>query len=174
LIFATFQGRFYLSQISELYAEMARQAREATMTVLCPELGEFVLTGWIPGTFEKIWHPTEYPWEMIRKIYIEPDRLELALWSEESLVALGICQTKDESLFVRVIEGPRVDTCPFAGQRAFILADAATRYAQLRGKRLIQLQPATPELINLYVQGCGFSPPDPASGSQYYWKKVKP
>ena len=163
-----------MSQISEVFAEMARQARDATMAGLCPEFGEFQLTAWILGTFESLWPNPEYPWDMIRKIYIEPDRLELALWADNRLIALGICQTKDDVLVIRVLEGPRDDACSFAGQRAFILSDAAVRYAQIRGKREVHLQPANPDLVNLYVAGCGFSPPDPASGSQYYWKKVKP
>lgn len=167
-------ARGILGHISDAYAEIAGQAREATMAALCPYLGEFVLTGWIDGTFDKLWESPEFPWEAIRKIYIDPDRFELALWCDGRLVALGICQTTDDALVVRVIEGPRDETCPFAGQRAFILTDAAARYAQLRGKREVLLQPANPDLINLYVQGCGFSPPNPGTGSQYYWKKVKP
>jgi hypothetical protein len=144
------------------------------MGTLQPVFGPFELTAWIPGTFEALWPNPEYPWEMIRKIYIEPDRLELALWADRKLAALGICQTKDDVLFVRVIEGPRDGSCSLQGSRAFILTDAAVNYAQLRGKREVLLQPASAELVNLYVQGCGFSLPDPATGSQYLRKKVKP
>lgn len=144
------------------------------MDALCSVFGSFILKGWEPGTFEALWAEPAFPWSIIRQTYTDPDRLELGLWVEGKLAALGICETNEQAVIVRVIEGSRDEACPLAGKRAFILTDAAVNYAQLRGRREVWLQPANRDLVNLYVKGCGFSPPDPSTGSPFYWKKVKP
>lgn len=55
--------------------------------------------------------------------------------------------------------------------RALVMIDAAANYAQGRGKHYVKLHPAA-DLVNHYVQVCGFEAPRMGTGSPYYSKQV--
>lgn len=159
-----------MSNVSVTFEAAAEEARRETMRRLVPELGEFVLTDWSGADLTNPW-PGSFNWSVINLTYRAPDRLELAIWVDNRLIGLGICESDGDAIVIHVIQGDPDSACPLVGRRALVMIDAATNYAQIRGKHLLRLHPVA-ELVNFYVTVFGFSPPEPATGSPYYWRRV--
>jgi hypothetical protein len=153
------------------YAETAQRARQTTVGRLRSEFGEFRLTDWSSLTLGVMW-PDGFNWRNIDHEHRDPDRLELALWVSNRLIAMAICETDGDAVVIRVVEADPDRACPLKRRRALIAIDAAANYAQGRGRRYVKLQPASRDLVKQYVQVCGFQPPKMETGSPYYWKQV--
>lgn len=151
-------------------------ARTATVSRLSPYGGvEFSITEWSNRAFEaaeKQWRSVYYDWREINRRFRDPDRLDLALWAGDRLVAFCLATTRDRAVFVEIIEGDLADDCPLAGARLHILLDACANYAQIRGKSELRLQPKNDELIAHYEDVYDFRRVDVRGGAPYWCRKV--
>lgn len=119
------------------------------------------------------WGGSHFDWEEIFQKHREPDRLDMAIWSsQERLSGLALGLTTGQSLMLRFVEGDPRQDCPLKGQRILIALQAATNYAQARGKREIRLQPVNEKLVYLYEKVYGFALESPRNEAPYYRKGV--
>ena len=178
-----------MSSSSKLAAAKARfaaagdKARRQAALNLAPNIGGgFYITPWSHKAAEAYrdqWltadPPSESGWdweEIFRRYRGEPDRLEMVIWAGARLCGLGLATTSNQAVTVRFMEGdPRPD-CPFKGKRALICLEAATCYAQERGRTELRLEPLNPRLAELYKDVYGFVLETPYKGSAYYKKGV--
>lgn len=130
------------------------------------------MSEWSNRAFEALWDPTAFPWEDIARRYADPDRLEIAVWVGDRLVAMGLCTTLGEAVMVQFIEGDYDTGSPLKGKRALVVLDVATNYAQLRGKRELRLHPINPQLVNLYESVYEFTAVKNRNEAPYWCKKV--
>lgn len=119
------------------------------------------------------WGETHFPWEEIFQKHRDPDRLDMAIWgAEDRLSGLALGLTTGQSLMLRFVEGDPREDCPLRGKRILIALEAATNYAQARGKREIRLQPINEKLVYLYENVYGFTLESPRNETPYYRKGV--
>lgn len=131
------------------------------------------ITEWSGRAQRQLWANAHFDWEKIFRQHREPDRLDMAIWSNDaqlSGVALGL--TTGQSLMLRFVEGDPRDNCPLKGRRFLIALEAATNYAQARGKREIRLQPINDKLVHLCENVYGFQLESPKNEAPYYRKGV--
>jgi len=119
------------------------------------------------------WGSSRFDWPEIFRRHNDPDRIDMAIWAgRDRLAALGLGLTTSQSVTLRFLEGdPRPD-CPLKGKRILIALEAASNYAQLRGKKEIRLQPKNEALIYLYETVYGFVLESPRNETPYYKKGV--
>ena len=128
-------------------------------------MGAFTLSECSNRILEAIeaqWEPagrnkeTKWDWKEILRRHNEPDRLELAIWSEERLAGVALSVTTGDSVTLAFLEGDPRQDCPLKGRRALIALDATARYAQGRGKAEIRISPINASLERLYVEQYDF------------------
>jgi hypothetical protein len=137
------------------YIQVCHDARQTTVDRLSPCDGvPFTLTEWSGRAYEasKLWTDGYYDWVDIGRRYSDPDRLTLALWVDDRLIAMCLARTTSRAVFVEVVEGDAAVDCPFRGLRLEILLDACANYAQARGKLELQLQPKNDEMLAKFVR----------------------
>jgi hypothetical protein len=101
--------------------QFAEEARRRTEATLKPLIGDFRLTDWSDGALGAIWENHQFPWSAITNLFPDPDRLELAVWVGDRLVALGLCRTSSaDAVIVQVMEGDQDNACPLKGKRALL------------------------------------------------------
>ncbi|MER9391887.1 MULTISPECIES: hypothetical protein [unclassified Mesorhizobium] len=119
------------------------------------------------------WGQSYFDWQKIFRVHREPDRLDMAIWSGQGrLSGLALGLTTGQSLMLRFMEGDPREACPLKGKRILIALEAATNYAQARGKREIRLQPINEKLVNHYTNVYGFVLESPRHEEPYYRKGV--
>lgn len=146
---------------------------------LQPHLPEFNLSGWTGRAKEAYldqWLKAgdcHFDWLEVFRRHTDPDRLDLAIWGAENrLCGLGLGLTTSEAVEVRFAEGdPRAD-CPLKGRRILILLEAASCYAQARGRKELRIQPVNEHLESLYRQTYGFVLETTRSGERYYRRGI--
>ena len=158
------------------WVQKCYEARNATVKALSPYEGvSFTLTEWSNRAFEaadKQWKSIYYDWREINRKFRDPDRLDLALWVNERLVALALATTRDQAVFIEIVEGDPDDDCPLAGGRLEIVLDACANYAQIRGKLELRLQPKNEKLIAHYEDVYEFKRVNVRGGTPYWCRKV--
>lgn len=116
-----------------------------------------------------------YPWQEIKNLHRQPDRLEVAVWSGGRLCGLAIAVTKNSVLEICFIEGDPSPGNPTKGAVAMIVLDCAARYAQKRGRSQLRLKPANNRVAELYKTTYGFyvdeKDPKPSDGSEPFLRK---
>ncbi|RJG46637.1 hypothetical protein D3Y55_21870 [Mesorhizobium sp. DCY119] len=118
------------------------------------------------------WGKPYFDWRDIDKRHKEPDRLELAIWSDDRLSALALALTTGQAIMLRFLEGDPRQDCPLRGMRIAIALETTANYAQARGKKEIRLQPIEDKLVDLYENVYGFVRESPRNGTAYYRKGV--
>jgi hypothetical protein len=155
------------------YARFGQEARLATVERLSPIGGfEFQLTE-ISGraiAATEHWQSGYYDWYQVLRRYNDPDRLDVALWTSERLLALGVATTRAGALWIELVEGDRDRSTPLSGTRLLILFDAFANYAQLRGKRELRLEAKNAGLAALYENAYGFERVL-SKGNALYWAR---
>lgn len=165
-----------VAALKQKYVSNTFDARQRTVSALSPyEAIHFALTEWSGRTWEAMssqWGAFFYDWREISRRHRDPDRLELALWTGETLLAVGLALTNDRAVHVKFIEGHPNPTCPLKGGRLEILLDAAANYALVRGKTEIHLEPKNDDLIDLYESVYDFERVNRKGGAPYWCRKV--
>lgn len=165
-----------LAAVRNKYLSNTHDARQRTVASLSPFDGvAFSLTEWSGRTWEameKQWSSIDYDWREISHRFRDPDRLELALWSDDMLLAVALATTRDRAVHIEFIEGNPADACPLKGGRLQILLDAAANYALVRGKIELRLEPKNADLIALYENVYAFERVNRKGGTPYWCRKV--
>jgi hypothetical protein len=133
------------------------------------------ITEWSRRALEGLadWGETRFPWDEIFRRHRDPDRLELAIWSQrDRLSGLALGLTTERSLLLRFVEGDPRSDCPLKGKRILIALEAAAYYAQARGRKEIRVQPIHDKLVHLYENVYGFVLVSPRNEAPYYRKGV--
>lgn len=155
------------------YARFGHEARLATVERLSPIDGvAFELTeisGRAMGAAEQ-WQSGYYDWSQVLRRYNDPDRFDIALWSAQRLLALGIATTRTGAVWIELIEGDRDRSTPLTGARLLIMFDAFANYAQLRGKPELRLEAKNVGLAALYENAYGFERVL-SKGDALYWAR---
>lgn len=165
-----------LRRAAQRYKQNAYDARLATAERMKAFLGVHVGVGeWSRRVFEALsaWEKSLFDWEEIQRRHKEPSRLELAIWSDDNVLAgmaLGLCT--GQAVVLRFVEGDPREDCPLKGFRLLIALEAVTNYAQARGKKEIRVQPKNDQLVNLYEEVYGFTYHEPRGEEPYYRKGV--
>jgi len=157
------------------YVQLCHDARQTTTERLSPLNGvSFTLTEWSGRAYEasKLWDGGYYDWLEISRRFSEPDRLALALWAEDRLLAMALATTTGSALFLQVVEGDPAADCPLQGLRLEIILDACANYAQCRGKSELRLEPKNQDLVALYENVYGFHRVNVRGGAPYWCRKV--
>lgn len=165
-----------LERAKQRYRQNAYDARLATSERMKIFLGTHVGVGeWSRKVFDALgkWENRRFDWEEIARRHREPDRLEIAIWSDDNVlsgIALALCT--GQAVVLRFVEGDPRHDCPLRGYRLLVALEAATNYAQARGKNEIRVQPKNAELVNLYEEVYGFTFHQPRGEEGYYRKGV--
>jgi hypothetical protein len=141
------------------YARLGLEAKAATVQRLSPRNGvPFGLAEISTRALAAIegWSSSYYDWRAILRRYDDPDRLDVALWSGEALLALGLATTGRTALRIEVVEANPAAGALLKGQRLFILLDVFANYAQLRSRTELRLVAKNPALATLYEDAFGF------------------
>jgi hypothetical protein len=118
------------------------------------------------------WKSVYYDWPTVLRKFGEPDRLDLALWAGERLLALGLATTRTNALWIELIEGNPDRSSPVTGARLVILFDAFANYAQLRSKPELRLEAKNPGLAALYENAYGFERVLSTANALYWRRRV--
>lgn len=155
------------------YARFGQEARLATVERLSPIDGvKFELTE-ISGraiTAAEQWQSGYYDWTQVLRRFNDPDRIDVALWDAERLLALGVATTRSSAVWIELIEGDRDRSAPLTGARLLILFDTFANYAQLRGKSELRLEAKNAGLAALYENVYGFERVL-SKGNALYWAR---
>ncbi len=122
-------------------------------------------------------HPNRrYPWpwqamlDNLRKN--EPDRFELALWSENTLCGLAVGSTRRSFCRVDYLEGSPEPDHPLKGYVAMIMVGAVVAYATALNRPEVRLCDPIPVMTRKY-QSLGFSLVTPRGEAPYCaWKVI--
>lgn len=154
-------------------------ARRAAAVALPSQLGvEFHLSGWTGKVREAYldqWngeHRSGWDWVEIFRRHNDPDRLDIAIWSQNRLSGLALCLTSGTCVEIRFLEGDPREDCPLKGHRTLIVLECAANYAQARGKTELRIQPVNSDLETLYKDVYEFSLETPRGQAHYYRKVV--
>lgn len=152
-------------------------ARAQAVKNLTPHIPEFNLTGWGERAKEAYLDQWDgngaFDWDEIFRRHNEPDRFDIAIWgANERLCGLGLGTTTGEAVDIRFLEGDPRQDCPLKGRRILILLEAATCYAQARGRGELRVRPKNERLADLYRQTYGFVLETKRGGESYYRKGV--
>lgn len=119
------------------------------------------------------WGGSHFDWREIDRRHRDPDRLDIAIWSDhERLAGLGLGLSTGQAIVLRFLEGDPRQDCPLRGKRILIALETATNYAQGRGKKEIRVQPINDKLVYLYENVYGFVLESPKNEEPYYRKGV--
>ncbi len=133
--------------------------------------GERVRTAYLDQWFAEPMKP-QFDWVEVFARHNDPDRLDICVWSGDRLSGLALGTTTGEAVEMRFVEGdPRPD-CPLKGRRILIFLEAATCYAQVRGRRELRIRPINERLEHLYTQTYGFVLETLRNGDRYYRKGI--
>jgi len=139
-------------------------------------LGRHVTVGeWSGRVWRQLdeWGETRFDWREIDRRHRDPDRLDIAIWSDnDRLSGLGLGLSTGQAIMLRFLEGDPRQDCPLRGKRILIALEATANYAQGRGKREIRLQPINDKLVYLYESVYGFVLESPRNEAPYYRKGV--
>ena len=116
------------------------------------------------------WQSGYYDWTEVLRRFNDPDRLDVALWDVERLLALGVATTRSNAVWIELVEGDRDRSAPLTGARLLILFDTFANYAQLRGKREIRWEAKNAGLAALYENTYGFERVL-SKGNALYWAR---
>lgn len=158
------------------WVQKTYEARSSTVKELSPYDGvAFTLTEWSNRAYEAAesqWSSVYYNWRDINRKISDPDRLDLALWVGDRLVAMCVATTRDRAVYVEIVEGDPNEDCPLTGGRLEILLYACANYAQIRGKTELRLQPKNEKLITLYETVYDFVRVNVKGYDPYWCRKV--
>ena len=165
-----------LARAKARYRKAADGSRQRAVANLGPVLGGgFTLGRWGPKAKEAYrdqWSEGVWDWEEIFSRYGEPDRLEIVVWADDCLCALGLATVTNQAVVVQFLQGNPSPDCPFVGNRALICLEVAACYAQAMGRSEIRLYPKNEQLKAVFRDTFGFTLERPPSGRAYYRKGV--
>lgn len=163
-------------QAKERYAICRSEAIAACVSALPAVLGvEFTLSGWNAAAlsaYQIQWPAPQFDWPVIFERHRDPDRLDLAIWVGERLCGLALAVTASISVNILFLEGDSRDDCPLRGRRALIALDAATNYAQGRGKTELRVELLETRIQELYRDEFGFNLVTTGQNAPYWRKGV--
>lgn len=165
-----------LERAKQQYRQNAYDARLKTSERMKAFIGAPVIVGeWSRRTFEALsaWEYQRFDWQEISRRHRDPDRLEVAIWSGDNILSgMGLALCTGQAVVLRFVEGDPRQDCPLKGYRLLVALEAATNYAQARGKHEIRVQPKNEQLVNLYEEVYGFTYHEPRGEEGYYRKGV--
>lgn len=169
-----------LARAKERYATDRYDAFRIAALNLQPYLGvDFHISSWTTkaaAAFGEQWsrhkRTVNWDWPEIMRRHNDPDRLDLAIWVGDLLCGLGLGTTTAQAVKIRFCEGSPFPECPLKGRRILVMLEAATCYAQARGKQEIRIAPKNSSLESLYRDIYGFELVKGQNQEPYYRKGV--
>jgi hypothetical protein len=165
-----------LSAAKKRYAQNKHDACKVAVEALAEPIGvDFQITeisGRALRYIQDEWGGSHFEWADVLRKHNEPDAMPIAIWHGERLCAVSLILTTGQAVVVRFLEGDPRSSCPLKGRRFLIALEAATNYAQARGKKEIRLQPKNDALVYLYEKVYGFALESPKNEAPYYRKGV--